>query len=105
MKDCKQATENNDAAVGIKYYQIQEKMVLDEHKILNLSRKVVNKEFKRHFVYTFTSFAQDVDCKITAVMEDGKITWKLYGDQILPVDDKLRKALTKKGLDYTTYFE
>lgn len=105
MKDCKQATENNDAAVGIKYYQIQEKMVLDEHKILNLSRKVVNKEFKRHFVYTFTSFAQDVDCKITAVMEDGKITWKLYGDQIMPVDDKLRKALTKKGLDYTTYFE
>ncbi len=106
ISDCKAAVANNDAVASIypKFLSIKEKQVLDEHLLLNLTQYTINKELKRHFVYTFISFAQDVECQITEVMEDGKTTWQLYDGKLLPVDEKNRKTLTKKGLDYTSYF-
>jgi len=107
IDEIKKAAEANDLSPACKIYQTWEKEVYDEDKLMNLTPYQVENTYKKHFFYIFHAFASELsdklDCQITGVMEDGKITWQLYDGKCLPVDPALRKKLAKKGIDYYSY--
>lgn len=63
-----------------------------------------NREVKTEFNYIIIALNKFFGGSIEGIAEDGELTWELVDGQLLPVDAKLRKKLTKKKQNYFTYY-
>lgn len=78
---------------------------LNSGKLINVENRFWTKEIKIALDYFFKYVQASMDAKILGVAEDGEQTWDLFDGKLLPKDEKLRKTLIKKNLDYFSYQE